>query len=83
MFGDIKLTNKPAIKEMERISDKEIAKLTNVNTISFFFNSVLIKLATPVSFSTKISPVCLPGGRQVQVGDKLIVTGWVSSPQLI
>jgi hypothetical protein len=38
LFGDIKLTNKPAIKEMERISDKDIAKLTNVNTISFFLS---------------------------------------------
>jgi len=51
--------------------------------VSLTFDIALIKLATPVSFSTKISPVCLPGGRQVQVGDKLIVTGWVSSPQLI
>jgi hypothetical protein len=38
LFGDIKLTNKPAIKEMERISDKEIAKLININIISLFLS---------------------------------------------
>ena len=36
MFGAIKLINTPAIKEMERISDKDIARFNNEKIKSFF-----------------------------------------------
>jgi len=29
-----------------------------------------------VNFSHRILPVCLPSGRNIDPGDKLIVTGW-------
>jgi len=41
------------------------------------FDIALIKLAEPVTFSKAISPICMPGGRKVKTGDKVVVTGWV------
>jgi hypothetical protein len=37
----------------------------------------LIKLKKPVAFTEEVRPVCMPAGRDVEIGDKLIVTGWV------
>ena len=37
----------------------------------------LIKLRTPVRFSNRISPVCLPTRRQASVGTSGFTTGWV------
>ena len=37
----------------------------------------LIKLRTPVQFSDRIKPVCLPHGRQAIVGTSGFTTGWV------
>ncbi len=37
----------------------------------------LIKLSTPVQFSSRISPVCLPQGKQASIGQRGFTTGWV------
>ena len=39
----------------------------------------LAKLSIPATFTKAASPICLPTGKQVKVGDKLIITGWVSA----
>lgn len=36
----------------------------------------LIKLAEPIAFTNEISPACMPNGRKITNGDKLMVTGW-------
>lgn len=36
----------------------------------------LLKLETPVVFSERIQPACLPGGRTEKIGDGAVVTGW-------
>lgn len=36
----------------------------------------LIKLSQPVSFTNKISPVCLPNGRSSNIGTRGFTTGW-------
>lgn len=42
-----------------------------------FSNDIaLVKLRTPVQFSDKISPICLPNGKYSSIGSRAIVTGW-------
>lgn len=41
------------------------------------YDIALIKLASPVTLSDTIQPVCLPGNRVTNENDHVIVTGWV------
>ena len=36
-----------------------------------------MKLKTPVTFSDRVSPICLPNGNLPLVGDTGVVIGWV------
>ena len=47
------------------------------NRFEFDYDIGLIKLKTPVSFNSKISPICLPNGKSPLVGKTGITTGWV------
>jgi len=42
----------------------------------------LVKLSRPVTFSSVISPVCLPRGAAAVVGSTGVVTGWVSEKRV-
>lgn len=40
------------------------------------YDIALLRLDTPVEFTDKIQPVCLPGGTYTDIGAQGIVTGW-------
>lgn len=43
---------------------------------NYDFDIALLKLETPVQYTEKISPICMPGGRVTKIGDNATVTGW-------
>jgi len=36
-----------------------------------------MKLESPVAYSDKVKPICLPDSKIYEIGDSLTVTGWV------
>ncbi len=54
-------------------------KHPNYNYKSNDNDIALMKLNVPVTYTDKISPICLPDNRQASLGEVGIVTGWVSS----
>ena len=51
---------------------------TTINAYIWDYDIAIMKLSTPVTFSDKISPICLPNGRVPRIGNSGIVIGWVS-----
>lgn len=51
----------------------------NYEKTDFTNDIALMKLERPIEFTDSISPICLPNGRRLQLGNRLLVTGWVSA----
>lgn len=69
-YNDLNANGVQALSVAKFINHPQYDDVAQTNDIA------LLKLSTPVTYSDSVSPICLPGGRRVQVDDKLIVTGW-------
>lgn len=48
----------------------------NYEKTDFTNDIALMKLERPIEFTDSISRICLPNGRRLQLGNRLLVTGW-------
>lgn len=65
----------------ERINVVQTIRHSNYNYASLNNDIALIKLATPLSFGTKIAPVCLPPPNELYEDVMATVTGWGTRTQ--
>lgn len=58
------------------VTPKLIISHPDFNDYTLENDVALIKLTEPVTFTNEIKPICLPGGRKVNVNDQGYVIGW-------
>ena len=62
--------------EFNRVDVAEIIDDPNYESLSFNSDFAILRLASPVTFSSAISPACLPAGASQYAGEVATVTGW-------
>ncbi|XP_045112537.1 protein PRRC2C-like [Portunus trituberculatus] len=58
------------------LTAKAIIRHENFNQFTFANDIAVIQLSSPVTFTDKIKPICLPQAEDIRFGEKAVVTGW-------